>query len=1267
MSDIIHLQVLSNQQNVPLTSTADKIIHAVSPVVEMNEVEDGTELVITDVNGEHSTVIHDGYTPVKGVDYWTPEDEALLQNAVDDAAEAVNTANEASEAVAEMQETLPELQSRVDALENDTDYLIMTPHTYINSTYKGVRTSDRMVTINGTEYPYYWWSGWVDVRGVDRVRFSTVLGGGAGYAFRTGDILDVYNGDPLVMKTYLVNVPEKAEYFAFSAVLFGQPEELALELEHVEYHEFGFKCLSTGSHYNRHTGDYLRAVQDAHPPYEELLPKGNILCIGDSLTVGAVPSGSEGYGVGTTPYYEWLNALGSFPGKFTALAASGYSASDWYLHFASQADFTAYNTYLIWLGTNHGPNYPAETFAEETPGTETYYYRAIIEDIIAANPTAKIILASVFASKDNVQWVNGCIRAIADKYPDNIIGVTNFDDGTLFGPEEANLHGDSTTNPHFSPSGYFFLGTKWLGEIRRLIHEKIGSFTSAAQPIPAGFSPTVTTEEITGGTRVTITDVEGDHVFDIMDGEQGADAYTIVMDTPLITFVSDENGEVKETATYRATLSAYIGDTQVPVICGNPTGVPQEMMFSVIWGTPAQITANVTAGDTYGSTSSCEGEITIPITSPISTSVKLHWMKINEGAQGPQGLPGVPGEQGLPGNPPTITVWKSGTTTEINFSTEAGIETAYIEDGAPGAAGKNGKDGKDGVDGVSPAATVSKSGSVATISITDKNGTTTATVSDGVKGDKGDPGDDYVLTQADKEEIAQMTIDDTAGTGDTDVTWSADKIATELAGAGSVSDVQINGTSILSSGVANVPYASSRYGVVRFNGVYGVAVNSIGEPYINSPSSAEIKAASAQYKPITTTKQHEATFYGFAKAAGDATQSTSSNAVGTYTDSAKASIQSMLGVNSLITANAEIENGNASKAYAIGETFVMNGKLYKATVAIAMNDVITPGINCAESNVDDAYASKTDTVLETTLSRGRKANTTVGPMSFAFGAGVEASGQGAHAEGLGATSSGMASHAEGSGTIASNSNAHAEGFTTTASGAQSHAEGTSSRATGVNAHAEGQGSLASGDMSHAEGAGSQATGSVSHAEGGGTTASAVGAHAEGGGSQATGAQSHAEGGGTIASGTQSHAEGASTIACINASHASGRFNLMEKYPAFSTSESYIVGDRVTRTVNNVEKGYECTTPCQGDWNASNWTELPYEGDKYFTVGNGTNANNRSNAMSLDWEGNMEIQGDLIAFKGTANEINVTQLKNGLDTGLSVVNGMLCITYEEVSS
>lgn len=38
------------------------------------------------------------------------------------------------------------------------------------------------------------------------------------------------------------------------------------------------------------------------------------------------------------------------------------------------------------------------------------------------------------------------------------------------------------------------------------------------------------------------------------------------------------------------------------------------------------------------------------------------------------------------------------------------------------------------------------------------------------------------------------------------------------------------------------------------------------------------------------------------------------------------------------------------------------------------------------------YATKADTVLDTTLSRGRKENSTVGSGSIAFGGGVEASG-----------------------------------------------------------------------------------------------------------------------------------------------------------------------------------------------------------------------------------------------------------------------------------
>jgi len=89
------------------------------------------------------------------------------------------------------------------------------------------------------------------------------------------------------------------------------------------------------------------------------------------------------------------------------------------------------------------------------------------------------------------------------------------------------------------------------------------------------------------------------------------------------------------------------------------------------------------------------------------------------------------------------------------------------------------------------------------------------------------------------------------------------------------------------------------------------------------------------------------------------------------------------------------------------------------------------------------YATKADTVLDTTLSKGRKAGTTIGEGSFAFGEDVEASGAGSYAFGTKSTSSGVFSHAEGELTIASGNGSHAEGENTTANGQFMHAQGIS--------------------------------------------------------------------------------------------------------------------------------------------------------------------------------------------------------------------------------
>jgi len=111
-----------------------------------------------------------------------------------------------------------------------------------------------------------------------------------------------------------------------------------------------------------------------------------------------------------------------------------------------------------------------------------------------------------------------------------------------------------------------------------------------------------------------------------------------------------------------------------------------------------------------------------------------------------------------------------------------------------------------------------------------------------------------------------------------------------------VTDVQVNGTSVVNQGVAEIPIAAyNQLGLASTNPNYGIGASG-GRLITAQPSETQIKNADSAYRPITPANQHLATFYGLAKVASDTTQSASSNPVGTYTDDAKKAILSMLGV-----------------------------------------------------------------------------------------------------------------------------------------------------------------------------------------------------------------------------------------------------------------------------------------------------------------------------------------------------------------------------------
>ena len=143
-------------------------------------------------------------------------------------------------------------------------------------------------------------------------------------------------------------------------------------------------------------------------------------------------------------------------------------------------------------------------------------------------------------------------------------------------------------------------------------------------------------------------------------------------------------------------------------------------------------------------------------------------------------------------------------------------------------------------------------------------------------------------------------------------------------------------------------------------------------------------------------------------------------------------------------------------------------------------------------------------------------------------------------------------------------------------------------ASGMFSHVEGVGNLASGAFSHAEGRETQATSDCAHAEGYYTVASGRFSHAEGQDATASSWYTHAEGNFTRASAYGAHAEGYGTKASSQYQHVSGKYNVED------TSNTYAL-----------------------------------------IVGNGTGDGSRSNALTLDWSGNLETDGDVANGNGVS--------------------------------
>ena len=183
----------------------------------------------------------------------------------------------------------------------------------------------------------------------------------------------------------------------------------------------------------------------------------------------------------------------------------------------------------------------------------------------------------------------------------------------------------------------------------------------------------------------------------------------------------------------------------------------------------------------------------------------------------------------------------------------------------------------------------------------------------GPTGPSGADGISPTITVTDIEGGHRITITDATGAHSFDVMNGED-------GGGAVQDVQVNGASIVQDGVANVPVATqARFGVAKGYGNNGVNIDAYGNVSLAVADSTKIRLATSNGSAITPFHQRESAFYGLAKAAGDTTQSASSNNVGNYTDSAKSAIHTMLNSPVTVSGTTPVINALPGVRYVCGE------------------------------------------------------------------------------------------------------------------------------------------------------------------------------------------------------------------------------------------------------------------------------------------------------------------------------------------------------------
>ena len=154
------------------------------------------------------------------------------------------------------------------------------------------------------------------------------------------------------------------------------------------------------------------------------------------------------------------------------------------------------------------------------------------------------------------------------------------------------------------------------------------------------------------GTTATIKVVaaESDKYYDVIslykvadgqNGDDGAPASSVFLTNENITFAGDVDGQVAATS-IKCNVVAYTGTEKVTPTVGDITSIDgMTITKGSVINNEVPITITITDKATLGGSGAQSGTLSVPITSPVNTTLYITWSKVNTGATGANGADAI--------------------------------------------------------------------------------------------------------------------------------------------------------------------------------------------------------------------------------------------------------------------------------------------------------------------------------------------------------------------------------------------------------------------------------------------------------------------------------------------------------------------------------------------------------------------------------------------------------------------------------------------------